>query len=61
MANKPVFGVVICPYCKVRNPIIWDGNFRYSCCLCHKTFNVKRQKLKDVKPIKIGRREGECI
>lgn len=57
MANNPVLGVAICPYCKERNPLIWNGNFRYPCYRCHKTFSVKRQKLKDVKPIKIGRRE----
>lgn len=52
MANKPVLGVAICPYCKQRNPLIWNGNFRHYCINCKKGFNVKRQKLIDVKRIK---------
>ena len=53
MANKPVLGVAVCPYCKANNPVIWDGNFKYSCWHCHKNFRVKRQKLKNVQPIKM--------
>lgn len=48
MANKPCFGVAICPYCKSRNPIFWNGNYRHKCFKCSKPFNIKRQKLTDV-------------
>lgn len=48
MANKPVFGVAICPKCHKRNPIIWNGNFRWRCVYCHTEFKVKRQHLLDV-------------
>ena len=53
MANKPVLGVAVCPYCKAKNPVIWDGNFKYPCWHCHKDFKVKRQKLKNVQPVKM--------
>lgn len=56
MANKPVFGTAICPYCKAENQLFWNGNFRCGCFTCHKTFRVKRQKLKNVQPIKVNRR-----
>ena len=55
MANKPVFGTATCPYCKSANPVFWNGNFRYPCIRCHKTFAVKRQKLKNVQPIQVRR------
>lgn len=58
MANKPVFGTVICPYCKANNPVMWNGNFKFPCIRCHKDFRVKRQKLKNVQPIKA---KGECL
>lgn len=53
MANNPVMGVAICPFCKAKNPVIWDGNFKYPCMQCHKDFKVKRQKLKNVQPVKM--------
>lgn len=56
MANKPVFGVATCPYCKGANTVFWNGNFRYQCIYCHKTFRVKRQKLKNVEHIKVRSR-----
>ena len=52
MANKPVFGVAVCPFCAGRNPVAWNGNFRYRCLHCCKEFSVKRQKLQNVEPIK---------
>ena len=56
MANKPVFGTAVCPFCKTNNIVIWDGNFKKPCWHCHKTFKIKRQKLKNVQPIKVERR-----
>lgn len=52
MANKPVLGIATCPYCKAGNPVIWNGNFKYPCMVCNKTFRVKRQKLANVQPLK---------
>lgn len=52
MANKPVFGTAACPYCKANNPVLWDGNFKFPCWKCHKQFWIKRQKLKNVQPVK---------
>lgn len=48
MANKPVFGVAICPKCHNRQPIFWNGNFRWRCLNCYTEFKVKRQHLLDV-------------
>lgn len=58
MANNPVMGVAVCPYCKNNNPIIWNSNFRWVCTRCRRSFMVKRQKLMHVKPIKVSKEEG---
>lgn len=49
--SNPVMGVAICPYCEGRNPLIWNGNIKWTCNYCYKRFNVKRQKLQNVKSI----------
>ena len=51
MANNTVFGVAECPHCGTGNPTAWSGNFRTQCYNCKKSFIVKRQKLKFVKPL----------
>lgn len=51
MANNPVLGIAVCPYCKANNPLIWNGNFKWHCSYCGKKFNVKRQKLLNVQPL----------
>lgn len=50
MANNPVFGVAVCPFCNKNNPLIWNGNFKWKCMHCKSTFKVRRQKLKHVEP-----------
>ena len=47
MANKPVIGYKVCPYCSGKVPVIWDGNRKQICMYCKKPFRVKRQKLKN--------------
>lgn len=51
MANKPVFGVAICPNCHSGQPILWNGNFVWKCLNCHTKFKVKRQKLSMVESV----------
>ncbi len=46
MANKPVIGYQVCPYCGGKVPVIWDGNRKETCMYCKKRFQLKRQKLK---------------
>lgn len=58
MANKPVFGVAICPKCHKRNPIFWNGNFVWQCVHCYTVFKVKRQKLLDVESLQARPTEG---
>lgn len=58
MANRPVFGVVECPYCRKRNPTAWNGNFKIHCYNCKKPFNVKRQKLKFVTSLYGGKKNN---
>ena len=48
MSNHPVFGIAECPYCYHDNPVYWNGNFKWRCVHCHKSFKVHRQKLKKV-------------
>ena len=59
MANKPVFGVAICPKCHNRQPIFWNGNFMWRCLNCYTVFKVKRQKLLNVEtaPMPLPREE----
>ena len=45
LANSPVLGLAICPYCKSKNAIIWNGNRKTICIYCEKPFKLKRQKL----------------
>ena len=47
MANKPVIGYQVCPYCGGKVPVIWDGNRKETCMYCKKRFQLKRQKLKN--------------
>ena len=54
MANNPVLGIATCPYCKAKNPVAWNGNFKYPCMQCHREFRVKRQKLQNVQPLRKG-------
>lgn len=54
MANNPVIGIAVCPFCGGKNVVVWNGNFKYPCFYCHKTFRVKRQKLRNVEPIRKG-------
>ena len=51
MANKPVFGVAICPKCHKRNPIFWNGNYKHKCFSCYTVFKLKRQNLLDVESV----------
>ncbi len=51
MANKPVLGTAVCPYCGSKVPVIWNGNFKILCVYCGKKFHVKRQKLKNIQPL----------
>lgn len=59
MANKPVLGLATCPYCGTKNPVIWNGNFKYPCAKCERQFLVKRQKLRNVQPIRVPKGSGE--
>ena len=52
MAKKPVFGCITCPYCGATNPVFWNGNMRWSCVNCKRSFKVSRQKLTRVEPYK---------
>lgn len=52
MANHPCFGIAICPHCKSKVAIFWNGNARATCHFCNRKFRVKRQKLKSVEPYK---------
>ena len=47
MANKPVIGYQVCPYCGGKVRVIWDGNRKETCMYCKKRFQLKRQKLKN--------------
>jgi len=62
MANKPVFGVAICPKCHKNLPIYWNGNFKYRCIYCYTDFKVKRQKLSNVESPnhKSSKEESKC-
>lgn len=57
MANNPVMGMVTCPYCKAKIPVVWNGNFKFRCIYCHKDFRIKRQKLKNVQPIHVKKND----
>lgn len=51
MANKPVVGVIGCPYCKRENLVGWNGNCKIPCFYCGKKFTVKRTRLHHTTPI----------
>lgn len=45
MANKPILGMYICPKCKARCPVFWNGNMENKCVSCGEVFKAKRQKI----------------
>lgn len=51
MANKPVLGIIDCPHCGKPNIVGWDGNHKDFCLSCHKTYTVKRNRMRDTKPL----------
>ncbi len=53
VANRPVLGIAVCPFCKAGNSVIWNGNFKYPCGSCRKELKVKRQKLKHAQAVKL--------
>lgn len=52
MANKPVFGISTCPYCNNKVPVVWNGNYKYKCLNCNKTYKIQRTKLTNVESVK---------
>lgn len=57
MANKPVVATMNCPFCGKANVVIWDGNRKQVCQHCEKKFKVRRQRLENVRTIKIVREQ----
>ena len=51
MANKPVLGIIDCPYCGRANMVGWNGNHKDFCLSCHKKFTVKRTRMRNIKTI----------
>lgn len=51
MANKPVLGIIDCPYCGRANMVGWDGNYRCTCFYCHKYYTIKRTRMYNTKPL----------
>lgn len=51
MANKPVVGIIECPHCGKSNMVGWNGNCKFPCFYCGKTFTVKRTRLHHTTPI----------
>lgn len=51
MANKPVLGIIDCPYCGRANIVVWNGNHKDFCLSCHKKFTVKRTSIRNTKTI----------
>lgn len=51
MANKPVLGIIDCPYCGRANIVVWNGNHKDFCLSCHKKFTVKRTRIRNTKTI----------
>ena len=54
MANKPVVGIIACPYCKRENLVGWDGNCKIPCFYCGKKFTVKRTRLHHTTPLVVA-------
>lgn len=50
MANKPVLGIIDCPYCGRANMVGWNGNYKVPCFYCHKKFTVKRTRMRNTQP-----------
>lgn len=46
MANKPVLGIINCPHCGRANMVGWNGNYKVLCFYCHKTYTVKRTRMR---------------
>ena len=57
MANKPVLGLALCPRCGTQNPVVWNGNRKHRCMHCGKAFQIKRQKLRNVMPIRVPKED----
>lgn len=47
MANKPVLGIIDCPYCGKANMVGWNGNYKVPCFYCHKKYTVKRTRMRN--------------
>lgn len=54
MANKPVVGIISCPYCKRENLVGWDGNCKIPCFYCGKKFTVKRTRMHHTKQLAVN-------
>lgn len=54
MANRPCIGGYICPHCRKKTVVVWNGNDINLCQHCHRPFRAKRQKMIDVKHIRGG-------
>lgn len=52
MANKPCIGSYICPNCSGKNAVLWNGNRKWICVICKKSFTIHRQKLFNVEYVK---------
>lgn len=60
MANKPVVGIIECPHCGRSNMVGWNGNCKFPCFYCGKTFTVKRTRLHHTTPITVRENEQEA-
>ena len=61
MANKPVVGIIECPYCGKSNMVGWNGNCKFPCFDCGKAFTVKRTRLHHTTPITVNENVKEDI
>lgn len=52
MANSPIIGMYICPHCKSKLALFWNGNYKQKCWICKREFQVKRQKFRKTEKIK---------
>ena len=51
MANKPVLGIIDCPYCGKPNIVGWNGNHKDFCQKKKKKYTVKRTRMRNTKTI----------
>ncbi len=51
MANKPVLGIIDCPYCGKPNMVGWNGNYKVPCFYCGKKYTVKRTRMRQTTPL----------